>query len=134
MDVKSRIMTEISTPKGPNANRKHITIGKYPSIGIDCRRSMKGVRTSDAALFVAANMPKETPQAIEIKSVAVIRNSVLKVCNGRYLTSGYLAKVTINQATAERMINPMTKLSMYLRKLDTSAWPNHNNKNHNRAI
>ena len=84
MDVKSRIITESSMPKEPNVNRKPMTIGKYPSIGMDCKRSMKGVRISDATLFVAANMPKETPQRIEIKSVIMIRETVLKVYKGRY--------------------------------------------------
>jgi len=88
IDVKSKIITDSSMPNGPNANRKPMTIGKYPSIGIDCNRSMKGVRTSDAHLFVAANMPKETPQAIEINSVITIRETVLKVYNGRFLISG----------------------------------------------
>jgi len=40
---------------------------------------MKGVRISDAVLFVAARIPKETPHRIEIKSVIVIREIVLKV-------------------------------------------------------
>jgi hypothetical protein len=44
---------------------------------------MKGVRISDAHLFVAANMPKETPHTTEIKSVITIRETVLKVYNGR---------------------------------------------------
>jgi len=88
MDVKSKTITESSIPNGPMANRKPITIGKYPSMGIDCRRSMKGVRTSDAHLFVAANMPKETPQATEIKSVIMILETVLNVYNGRFLISG----------------------------------------------
>ena len=88
IDVKSKIITDSSMPNGPNANRKPMTIGKYPSIGIDCNRSMKGVRVSDAHLFVAANMPKETPQAIEINSVITIRETVLKVYNGRFLISG----------------------------------------------
>jgi len=79
IDVKSRTITESSMPQGPNANRKPITIGKYPSIGIDCSRSMKGVRTNDATLFVAASIPKETPQATEIKSVIIIREIVLRV-------------------------------------------------------
>jgi hypothetical protein len=88
IDVKSKIITDSSMPSGPNANRKPMTIGKYPSIGIDCNRSMNGVRISDAHLFVAANIPKETPQAIEIKSVITIRKTVLKVYKGRFLISG----------------------------------------------
>jgi len=83
IDVKSKIITDNSMPNGPNANRKPMTIGKYPSIGIDCNRSMKGVRISDAHLFVAANMPKEIPQTTEIKSVIVMRETVLKVYKGR---------------------------------------------------
>jgi hypothetical protein len=88
IDVKSRIITDSSMPNGPNANRKPMTIGKYPSIGIDCNRSMKGVRINDAHLFVAANMPKETPHATEIKSVITIRETVLKAYKGRFLISG----------------------------------------------
>jgi ribosomal protein L30E len=87
MDVKSNTITAISMPNG-SVNKKLKTIGKYPSIGIDCKRSTKGVITSDATLLVAANMPKETPQAIEIKSVITILKIVLKVCNGRLLISG----------------------------------------------
>jgi hypothetical protein len=49
---------------------------------------MKGVRISDAHLFVAANMPKETPHATEIKSVITMRETVLKVYKGRFLISG----------------------------------------------
>ena len=78
MDVKSNTIAAISMPNGI-VNRKLKTTGKYPSIGIDCKRSMKGVRTRDAILFVAANMPKETPQATEIKSVITMRETVLKV-------------------------------------------------------
>jgi hypothetical protein len=88
IDVKSKIITDSSMPSGPNANRKPMTIGKYPSIGIDCNRSMNGVRISDAHLFVAANMPKETPHTTEIKSVIIIRETVLKVYKGRSLISG----------------------------------------------
>ena len=51
-------------PNRFSVNRKPITIGKYPSIEIDCKRSMKGVRVSDAALFVAANVPNNTPKII----------------------------------------------------------------------
>ena len=49
---------------------------------------MKGVRTRDAHLFVAAKIPKETPQRSEITSVIVILETVLKVYRGRFLTSG----------------------------------------------
>jgi hypothetical protein len=79
IEVKSKTITENSTPNGPNANRKPMTIGKYPRIGIDCSRSMKGVRISDATLFVAASMPNVTPQTTEIKSVITMREMVLKV-------------------------------------------------------
>ena len=33
----------------------------------------------DAILFVAASMPKETPQSVEIARVKIIREIVLKV-------------------------------------------------------
>jgi hypothetical protein len=79
IDVKSKITTESSMPKGPSTNRKLMTIGKYPKIGTDCKRSMKGVRIIEAALFVAASIPKETPHATDIKSVITIRKTVLKV-------------------------------------------------------
>lgn len=49
---------------------------------------MKGVRIRDAHLFVAARMPKDTPQRSEIASVIVIREIVLMVYRGRLLTSG----------------------------------------------
>jgi len=93
-----------------------MTIGKYPSIGIDCKRSMKGVRINDAYLFVAASMPKDTPQRTETKSVIPMRETVLKVYNGRFLTSSYGRKVTISQVITQRMANPPTKLIRYLRK------------------
>jgi len=98
-----------------------MTIGKYPSIGMDCKRSIKGVRIKEAALFVAANMPKETPQAIEIRRVTKIRKTVLKVYNGRSLISGYPTKVMISQVIKERMIKPLMKLIMYLRKFHAPA-------------
>jgi len=79
MEVKSKTITESSMPRGPNANRKPMTIGKYPSIGMDCKRSMKGVSIRDATLFVAASIPKETPQRMEIKRVITILETVLKV-------------------------------------------------------
>jgi hypothetical protein len=40
---------------------------------------MNGVRTNDAILFVAANMPKETPQITEMANVSAIREIVLTV-------------------------------------------------------
>lgn len=79
IEVKSKNITESSIPKGPNANRKPMTIGKYPSIGIDCKRSMTGVSMRDNTLFVEANIPKDTPQRIEIKRVITILDTVLKV-------------------------------------------------------
>jgi hypothetical protein len=79
IDVKSRTITESSIPKGPSRNKKLMTIGKYPRIGIDCRRSMRGVSTRDATLFVAASIPKETPQTTEIIKVITIREIVLRV-------------------------------------------------------
>jgi hypothetical protein len=117
IDVKSRTMTESSMPKGPKAKRNPITIGKYPSIGIDCKRSMKGVRINDAHLFVAASMPKETPQTTERMRVITILDTVLKVYNGRFLISGFCTKVTINQVIAQRIASPPRKLIAYLRKL-----------------
>lgn len=77
---------------------------------------MKGVRISDAHLFVAASMPKETPQATETTSVIPIREIVLNVYNGRFLVSSYGRKVTISQVITHRMTSPMTRLIMYLRK------------------
>ena len=79
IDVKSNIMTDSSIPKGPRAKRKAMTIGKYPSIGTDCNRSINGVSSMEAILFVAASMPKETPQSVEIARVKIIREIVLKV-------------------------------------------------------
>ncbi len=76
MDVKSRMMTENSMPKGPRAKRKPMTTGKYPSIGMDWSKSMKGVTISDANLFVAASIPKESPQATEIRRVIMILETV----------------------------------------------------------
>jgi hypothetical protein len=115
IDVKSNTTTASSMPNG-SANRKPMTMGKYPRIGIDCNRSMKGVMTSEATLFVAHSMPKETPQAIEIRSVTVILKTVLKVYIGRYLTSSTFTKVMISQVITQRIINPMKKLSKYFRK------------------
>jgi hypothetical protein len=81
-------MTESSMPKGPIANRKPITMGKYPRMGIDWRRSMKGVTINDAHLLVAASMPKETPQMTEAISVMPMREIVLRVYSGRFFISG----------------------------------------------
>jgi len=121
MDVKSKTMTESSMPNGPNANRKPMTIGKYPSIGMDCKRSMNGVRISDAVLFVAASMPKETPQRTETTRVIAIREIVLKVYNGRLLISGYGKKVMISQVITQRMTNPPTKLIRYFLTIHSPA-------------
>ncbi len=79
IEVNKRTNTESSIPKDPRANRKPMTIGKYPRIGMDCRRSMNGVRINDATLFVAASMPNETPQTTETTSVSAIREIVLRV-------------------------------------------------------
>jgi hypothetical protein len=49
---------------------------------------MKGVKTSEATLFVAARIPKDTPQSTESASVITMRATVLKVYNGRFFTSG----------------------------------------------
>jgi hypothetical protein len=78
IEVKSKTMTENSIPSGPKAKRKPMTTGKYPKIGTDCKRSINGVKTSEAILFVAANIPKDTPQSV----------MVLNVYNGRLFTSG----------------------------------------------
>ena len=88
IEVKSKIITENSIPNGPMANRKPMTMGKYPKIGIDCKRSINGVRMSEAILFVAASIPKDTPQSTEIESVITIRATVLNVYNGRFFISG----------------------------------------------
>jgi len=48
-------------------------------MGMDCSRSMKGTSMVEAALFVEANIPKETPQAIDIPNVIVILKRVLNV-------------------------------------------------------
>jgi hypothetical protein len=116
MDVKSKTITESSTPRGPNVNRKPITIGKYPRIGTDCSRSMNGVRTSDATLFVAASMPKDTPQRTDRTNVIVIRETVLRVYRGRFSISGKGRKFTISQVIAQRITRPAMKLNRYLRK------------------
>lgn len=77
---------------------------------------MKGVRTNDATLFVAASTPKETPHATETASVMRIREIVANVYSGRFLISGYETKVTISQVITERATNPTTKLIKNLRK------------------
>jgi hypothetical protein len=65
-----------------------MTIGKYPSIGTDCRRSINGVSIKEAILFVAARIPNETPQSTEIARVIMMRETVLKVKVGKFLSSG----------------------------------------------
>ena len=90
-------------------------------MGIDCRRSMKGVRISEATLFVAASMPKETPQITEISSVIVILEVVLSAYSGRFLISGYCTKVTISQVITQRITNPRMKLARYCRKTQSPA-------------
>jgi len=121
IEVNSRIMTDSSIPKGPRAKRKPITIGKYPSIGMDCKRSMKGVRTSDATLFVAASIPKETPHTTEIARVIRILEIVANVYRGRFFISGYETKVTISQVMTQRATSPTMKLAKYLRKHNQPA-------------
>jgi hypothetical protein len=121
IDVKSKTITESSMPKGPSANRKPITIGKYPRIGMDCSKSMKGVRTSDANLFVEANMPKETPQITEAIRVIRILAMVLKVYKGRFLISSYGRKVMISQVMTQIMTNPTMKLTRALLTLHSPA-------------
>lgn len=120
IDVKSNTITAISMPNGI-VNRKLRTTGKYPSIGIDCSRSTTGVMINEAILFVAANIPKETPQATEIKRVNKMRETVLKVYNGRFLTSGTFTKVTISQVITHRITRPRMKLSVYLRTFHSPA-------------
>ena len=79
IDVKSRTITDNSMPSGPITNKEPITIGKYPSIGMDCSKSIIGVRISEAVLLVAANIPKETPHATDNSKVITIRETVLNV-------------------------------------------------------
>ena len=121
IEVKSNTITDSSMPKEPDVIRKPITIGKYPRMGIDCKRSMKGVRMYEATLFVAANMPKETPQAIESNSVIVMRETVLNVYSGRFLKSESGMKVTISQVITHRAINPARKLIRYFLKFHSPA-------------
>jgi hypothetical protein len=56
-----------------------MTIGKYPKMGMDCRRSIMGVSTREAILFVAARIPNETPHATERAKVMTMREIVLTV-------------------------------------------------------
>jgi hypothetical protein len=74
---------------------------------------MNGVRINEAILFVAANIPKETPQTTEIMRVNDIREIVLKVNQGRFLISGYGRKLIISHAMTKRATSPMTNLIMY---------------------
>jgi hypothetical protein len=57
-------------------------------MGTDCSRSIIGVSIKEAILFVAARMPNETPQSTEIARVMIMREIVLKVKVGRFLSSG----------------------------------------------
>jgi len=66
-------------PKLPKEKRNAMTTGKYPSIGMDCKRSMKGTRTMDATRLVAASIPKNTPQRMEMMRVVIILPTVLNV-------------------------------------------------------
>src|SRR4030066_953683 len=91
IEVKSKTMTENSMPRGPKAKRKPMTMGKYPKIGTDCKRSMNGVKMSEAILFVAASIPKDTPQSTESASVITIRVIVLRVYNGRFCISDFIS-------------------------------------------
>ncbi len=82
---------------------------------------MRGVRINDAILFVAANMPKETPQTKETINVMTMREIVLKVYRGRFLTSEYGKKVTISQVMTQIATSPTMKLAMYLFKTHSPA-------------
>ena len=82
MDVKRSIIAESSIASWLPLNidiRKTMTAGKYPSMGMDCNRSMNGMRIREAILLVEARMPKPMPQTREIARVSVILMSVLKV-------------------------------------------------------
>ena len=59
MLVKIRKMTARSTPAGPGmtAEMPKMTMGKKPSIGIDCRTSSRGMMTVSALWLRAAVMP-----------------------------------------------------------------------------
>jgi len=57
--------------------------------------STRGVMKNDAVLFVAAKMPKRTPQTIEITRVMTIRETVLNVYEGRCLISGFPTRYAI---------------------------------------
>jgi hypothetical protein len=91
-------------------------MGKYPSMGMDCRRSINGVRTIEATLFVAARMPKKTPQTTEITSVITIREIVLNVYKGKFAASGLSDMVMIDQPITQRTASPPTKLAKYFFK------------------
>jgi hypothetical protein len=127
IEVKSKIMTEDSIPSGPKANRKPITMGKYPKMGIDCKRSMKGVRMREAILFVAASIPKVTPQRTESANVIAMRAMVLNVYNGRFLTAsvssvlGYGTKLIISHARMQRATSPITNRARYPLKAHSPA-------------
>jgi hypothetical protein len=92
-------------------------MGKYPSMGMDCRRSINGVKTNEATLFVAASMPNETPQITEITSVMTIREIVLNVYKGKFAASGFSDMVMIDQPITQRTASPPTKLAKYFFKL-----------------
>jgi hypothetical protein len=98
-----------------------MTIGKYPSIGIDCRRSIIGVSIKEAILFVAARIPNETPQSTEIARVMRMREIVLKVKVGKSLSSEG-KRVMINQVMMNKPIIPTTKLTQYLLKSHSPTW------------
>jgi len=79
------------------------------------------VRTNEAIRFVAASMPKETPQATETANVMSIRDIVLKVYKGRFLISGYRTKDMISQVKTKRTASPNMKLSRYFRNVHSPA-------------
>ena len=90
-------------------------------MGTDWRRSINGVSNSEAVLFVAARIPNETPQTTEMARVMSMREIVLNVKVGRFLSSGYGRKVIIAHAKIAKATIPMAKLAKYLLKLHSPA-------------
>ena len=95
---------------------------------------MKGVRTMEATLFVAASMPKEIPHAIEINNVMIILEIVLNVKRGRFATSGIEDEVMINQPRTHRTISPPIKLVKYFFKPMPHFFHKRKKQEHVRAI
>jgi hypothetical protein len=90
-------------------------------MGTDWRRSINGVSNSEAVLFVAARIPNETPQTTEMARVTSMREIVLKVKVGRFLSSGYGRKAMIAHAMNAKATIPTAKLAKYLLKLHSPA-------------